>query len=168
MRQSKHLICFFSALLLASSCVAQTNPLGSVELKTLRGKTVSFSSITQTDSLVLVCFWSTSSQESISELTALNSSFENWKMRVKFHLIAVATDVGVEAGKIHPMINANEWKFDVYLDQDGALQGALNATQLPESIIIKGGKALYQQSGYVPGSEKYLFQKLAAIGAGRG
>ena len=61
----------------------------------------------------------------------------------------------------------NGWMFEVYSDPEGELRKALNSKNLPQAMIIKGDKVIYQQSGFEPGTEKYLFQKIQAISEGR-
>ncbi|HMH34348.1 MAG TPA: redoxin domain-containing protein [Puia sp.] len=141
--------------------------LASAQLKNMHGKMVSYASITQKDSLVLICFWATTSDASIDELNAINASYENWTASVRFRLMIVAVDEGKAANKIRPMLNANGWTFDVYADINGDLRRALNSNNLPQSMIIRNGKVIYQQSGYEPGSENYLFTKIQAIAAGK-
>jgi hypothetical protein len=141
--------------------------LGNAQLKNLHGKILPFSAITQKDSIVLVCFWATTSDPSISELNAINAHYEHWQSAANFRLMIVSVDEGKAANKVRPLVNMNEWTFDVYTDINGELRNALNANNLPESMIIKNGKLIYQQSGYEEGSENYLFQKILAIAGGR-
>lgn len=158
----------FVLLLIFSVCYAHAqSPVYAAKLKTLHGTMVPFSSAMQKDSLILVCFWSTSSDMSINELNAINAEYEKWKGAVSFRLIAVSVDEGKDANKVRPTANMNEWKFDVYTDIDGDLRKALDSNNLPQAMIIKKDKVIYQQSGYEPGSEKYLFEKIKIIAAGR-
>jgi cytochrome c biogenesis protein CcmG/thiol:disulfide interchange protein DsbE len=129
-------------------------------LKNVRGAMVSFSSVTKKDSLILVCFWATTSEQSMNELNAISAQYEKWKQNTKFKLMAVSVDEGKAANRLKPIANMNGWAFDVYGDTNSELRNALNAKNLPEAMIIKGGKVVYQQSGYEPGSENYLIQKI--------
>jgi hypothetical protein len=130
-------------------------------LKSMRGKTASFSSLTQKDSLILVCFWSVNADETINELNAINAQYDKWKETVKFKFMAVSVDEGKTANRVRPAVIGNEWTFDAFVDINGDLRKALNSNNLPQAFIIKNGKIVYQQSGYEPGTENYLFQKLA-------
>jgi AhpC/TSA family len=138
-------------------------PLESAQLKNLHGKIQTFSQITQKDTMVLICFWSTTSDPSIAELNAINQRYEQWQTGLKFRLMIVSVDEAKTASKIRPMVNMNDWTFDVYADINGDLKKALHADNLPESMILKQGKLVYQQSGYEAGSENYLFQKLLTL-----
>lgn len=142
--------------------------LASAQLRNLHGKIQSYSTITQKDSLVLICFWSTNSEPSVSALNAINSNYERWQAAVNFRLMIVSIDEGKALSKVRPMVNMNEWTFDVYTDIKGDLRKALDANNLPESMIIKNGKLVYQQSGYESGSENYLFQKILTLSGSGG
>lgn len=152
--------------LLYSHILNAQNALGDAQIKNIHGKMVSFSSVTQKDSLVLVCFWSVTSEASITELDAINSKYENWKQSGLFRFMAVNVDEAKAANRIRPMVNENGWLFDVYADINGDLRKALKSNNLPQSMIIQGGKVIYEQSGYGPGSENYLFQKIQTIASG--
>src|SRR5882724_6640079 len=68
--------------------------LEAAQLKTLRGAIIPFATAVQKDSLILVCFWATTSDISITELNAINAKYEKWKAAVAFRLLAVAVDEG--------------------------------------------------------------------------
>ncbi|MFI5152601.1 MAG: redoxin domain-containing protein [Chitinophagales bacterium] len=144
------------------------NSLSSAQLRTLKGSFISFSSIMQKDSLVLICFWSTESEATISELNAIQSHYEKWKEALSFKLMAVCIDEGKALNKLRPVVNMNDWTFDVYADIRGDLRKALNSNNLPQAMIIHRGFLVYEQNGFEPGSENYLFQKLRAIAGGGG
>ena len=152
----------FFCLVLSKKTFAQ-NELGSAQLRNLHGKIQSFSQVTQKDTMVLICFWATTSDPSIAELNAINQRYEQWQSGLKFRLMIVSVDEPKTWGKIRPMVNMNGWTFDVYTDINGDLKKALHADNLPESMILKNGKLIYQQSGFEAGSENYLFQKLVSL-----
>lgn len=134
--------------------------VSSAMLKPMRGAVASFSSFTQKDSVVLICFWSVNSDETINELNAINAHFDGWKENAKFKFMAVSIDEGKIANRVRPTVNGNSWTFDAYVDINGDLRKALNSNNLPQSFILKNGKIVYQQSGYEAGTENYLFQKV--------
>jgi hypothetical protein len=152
-------------LLFAGMVDAQSD-LSTAMLKPLRGNLVSFSSVTQKDSVVLVCFWASTSDISVDELNAINANYEKWKSSIHFKMLAVSVDEGKSVSRVRPTVNMNGWVFDVYTDINGDLQKALNSNNLPQSMIIKNGKVLYRQSGFQKGTENYLFQKIIAISEG--
>jgi cytochrome c biogenesis protein CcmG/thiol:disulfide interchange protein DsbE len=163
-QKTKYLALFL--LVFSAHPLSAQNDLSSSMLKTLKGATASFASLTKTDSMILVCFWASTSDASIDELNAINANYEKWKSDLHFKLMAVSVDEGKNANRVRPTVNMNGWTFDVYTDINGDLQKALNSNNLPQSVIIKKDKVLYLQSGYQRGSEIYLFEKLREFSAG--
>jgi len=149
------------------SVIKAQSSLPEAQIKTLRGAIIPFSSAIQKDSLILVCFWSTNSDMSITELNAINAKFEKWKTGLSFKLMAVAIDEGQSVSRVRGMVSANDWKFDVYIDINGELRNALKSNNLPQAVIIKNNKVIYQQSGYESGTEDYLYKRMRAIADGR-
>ena len=145
--------------------VAQDS-LSQARLKSLRGVIAPFSQFAKKDSLFLICFWATSSDESITELNAINDNLDKWKTAVPFRFLAVSVDEGKLANKVRPTYNMNSWTFEVFTDLYGDLRRTLHSNNLPQSMIIFKNKIIYQQSGWAAGSENYLYQKLLAIHAG--
>jgi hypothetical protein len=156
------LLLFSSGLLPAVPATAQSR-LDSVVVKTLRGANTPFSSLVKKDTIVLLCFWASSTEASINELNAINTKFESWTKLASFKMIAVCVNEGKDIGKVRPMVNAYEWAFDVCIDYNGDLRKALNSIDLPQSIILYKGQVVYQQSGFQPGSEDYLIKRIQTI-----
>ena len=153
--------------LLTTGMAAAQDSLLQARLKSLKGIVAPFSGIAKKDSLFLICFWATSSDESINELNAINGNLGQWKSAVPFRFLGVCVDEGKTANKVRPTYNMNSWTFEVFTDLYGDLRRALHSNNLPQSMIIFKNKIIYQQSGYTAGSENYFFQKLLAIHAGR-
>jgi hypothetical protein len=158
----KKIVTAVCLILLVSSLEAQT-PLADAQLKNLRGVVSSFSSLTQKDSIVLVCFWSINSDASIGELNAINGHYEKWKQATPFKMMAVCIDEGNSLSRIRSTVNNNGWTFDVYADINGDLHTALGAGSLPQAMVLKDRRVVYQQSGFGDGSENYLFSKIQAL-----
>ncbi|HSZ87202.1 MAG TPA: hypothetical protein VK787_14310 [Puia sp.] len=152
---------FFTSFFASVSFFAHAQiTISSATLKPMRGAIAPFSSFTQKDSLILICFWSVNSDESVNELNAINTHYDNWKETVKFKLMAISIDEGKIANRVRPTAIGNGWTFNIFIDINGDLRKALSSSNLPQSFIIKNGKVVYQQSGYEAGTENYLFQKI--------
>ena len=137
--------------------------LAEARLKSLRGVIAPFSTIEKKDSVFLICFWSTENEQSVDQLNAMKSMVAKPDAPAFYRFLAVSVDVGKYANKLRPMVNMNEWTFEVYGDLYGDLRRSLHSENLPQSFILKNGKILYQQSGWNAGSEKFLFEKLEEI-----
>jgi cytochrome c biogenesis protein CcmG, thiol:disulfide interchange protein DsbE len=149
-------------LSLAAGLRAQDS-LMQARLKSLHGQILPFSTIRKSDTLFLICFWSTTDDQSINQLNAMKAMVTKWKALVSFRLLAVSIDEGKDANKIRPVVNMNEWTdFEVFDDLYGELRKSLHSNNLPQSFVLKNGRILYQQSGWSPGTEHYLFDKVEA------
>ena len=150
----------FAGLLLFISPLTAQPPLADVQLKNMKNILVSFSSLSQKDSVILVCFWSINSDASVEELNAINGHYEKWEQAVHFKMMAVCIDEGNSLSRIRSAVSGNGWVFDVYADINGDLHKALNGGNLPQAMVLRGGQVIYQQSGFEAGSENYLFSKI--------
>src|SRR5579862_1808730 len=149
----------FSLILLSLYSNAQDSLLVA-RLKSLQGKISSFSTFAKKDSLFLICFWATTSDESITELNSINANLEKWQSIRPFRFMAVSIDEGKTANKIRSTYNMNEWTFEVYSDLYGDLRRALHSNNLPQSMIVYRNDIICEQSGWTPGTENYLIQRL--------
>lgn len=158
------LLCLTFLTVLAVAGHAQTPlSLDSVQLKNLRGKIVTWSSVVPKNSVILVCFWSVNSDASVSEITAINAQYAKWNQLASFRLMAICVDEGNQSNRMRTTANMNGWTFDVYDDVNDDVRRILNAVNTPQSMVLKDGQVVYQQSGYQPGSEQYLFNKVLAL-----
>jgi len=155
-------------LLLASFLSAQAQvPLDSIQLRTLKGPIISYSTLARKNPVILICFWSVNSDPSINELNAINQQYGKWKQLASFTMMAICVDQGNLLNRMRPTFNMNGWTFDVYADINGDLKQALSSGNVPQSVILQNGKVVYQQSGFEAGTENYLFSKIQSLSAGR-
>lgn len=150
-------------LILFSLTAAGQDSLQQAKIKSLQGKIAPFSSFAKKDSLFLICFWSVSSEESITELNSINANLEHWQSMTAFRFMAVSVDEGKAANRVRPVYNMNGWSFDAYSDLYGDLRRALHSNNLPQSMIIYKNEIIYEQSGWTAGTENYLIQRLLSM-----
>src|SRR3981081_3021237 len=93
----------FYCLILFSMVVEGQDSLQQGKIKSLQGKIAPFSVFAKRDSLFLICFWSVSSDESITELNSINTNLEHWKTLMPFRFMAVAVDEGKLANRVRPV-----------------------------------------------------------------
>jgi len=153
---------FFPLMIFYFSGSAQDS-LQQARLKSLQGKIAPFSSFAKKDSLFLICFWSVESQESITELNAINANLEHWQSLAPFRFMAVSVDEGKTANRFRPTYNMNGWTFEAYTDLYGDFRRALHSNNFPQSLIIYKNNVVYEQSGWTAGTENYLIQHLISM-----
>ncbi|HLG38227.1 MAG TPA: TlpA disulfide reductase family protein [Chitinophagaceae bacterium] len=155
--QTIFLSCFFSLLQCLTS-QARTQQQD-IPLKNLNGQSVSLKSVIDSNRITAISFWATWCGPCINELDAIQDKIESDQQKL-FHLIAISTDEARTANKVKPFIKTRGWSFDVYLDESNEVKQAFNVTNIPFIIIINKGKVVYQKSGYMPGDEDLLFEKI--------
>ena len=155
-------IFMFSLVLFYLSASAQES-LQDAKIKSLQGKIAPFSIFAKKDSLFLICFWSLSSEESITELNSINANLEHWQSLLPFRFMAVSVDEGKLANRLRPVYNQNSWTFEAYSDLYGDLRKVLHSNNLPQSMIVYKNEIIYEQSGWTNGTENYLIQKLLSM-----
>ena len=155
-------ILMFSLVLFSLGTSAQGS-IQEAKIKSLQGKIAPFSVFAKKDSLFLICFWSVSSDESITELNSINANLEHWQSLLSFRFMAVSVDEGKLANRLRPVYNQNSWTFEAYSDPYGDLRKALHSNNLPQSMIVYNNEIIYEQSGWTGGTENYLIQKLLSM-----
>lgn len=138
--------------------------LPNLSLATLEGKTVSLQTeFAEKDKIYIYSFWATWCTPCISELDELNDLQDDWKKTLHFEIIAVATDDSRTQKRVRPLINGKGWDFKVLLDTNQDFKRAMSIVNIPYTIVVKNGAIVHIQNGYVPGSEKELFEKLKSL-----
>jgi hypothetical protein len=155
-------ILLFCLVLFSLGASAQQS-IQEAKIKSLQGKIAPFSVFAKKDSLFLICFWSLSSDESITELNSINVNLEHWQTLLPFRFMAVSVDEGKLANRLRPVYNQNSWTFEAYSDLNGELRKAMHSNNLPQSMILYKNEIIYQQSGWTAGTENYLIQKLLSM-----
>jgi hypothetical protein len=150
-------------LIFFSLSVEGQDSLQQARLKSLQGKIASFSTFAKKDSLFLICFWSASSDESITELNSINLNLEKWQKMKSFRFMAVSVDEGKAANRMRPIYNMNGWTFEVYADIYGDLRRVLHSNNFPQSMIVYKNDIIYEQNGWTEGTENYLIQRLLSM-----
>jgi hypothetical protein len=156
------LICLVALVILSITAAGQDS-LQQARLKSLQGKIATFSSFAKKDSLFMICFWSVESEESITELNSINNNLEQWQKQVPFRFMAVSADEGKMVSRFRPTYNMNAWTFEAYDDLYGDLRRALHSNNLPQSMIIFKNEVIYEQSGWTPGTESYMIERLHSL-----
>ena len=151
------LFCLFCGLNLA----AQTLPKVTVE--DMEGNQI------ETDSLIngkpfILSFWGVTCKPCLTELNALNEVMDEWREEVDFNIVAVSIGDNRFTSRARSMAQGFDWQFTCIFDKNQDLKRALNVSFTPHTFIIDGeGKIVYSHSGYVPGSETELFDKLKEL-----
>ncbi len=153
-----NLICL---LFLTSMALADSLP--DVKLENQEGKTVSVLSLLR-DKPLIILFWSTTCKPCIQELKAINEQLEEWQEEAGFDIVAVAIDDSRSVGKAKAMVSGFGWEFTCLFDKNQEFKRAMNVSLIPQSYVVNAkGEIVYSHSGYIPGSEQTLLEKIKEL-----
>jgi thiol-disulfide isomerase/thioredoxin len=153
-------------LLIQVTAMMAQSYLPVANLKTLNGSSITLKSVIDSSAVSVISFWATWCVPCINELDAIQERIDNKKEEKLFQLIAISTDEARTVKRVNPMVKTKGWNFEIYLDETNEVKRSLNVSNIPFLIIFQKGKIVYQRSGYVPGDEEILFDKIKQLTAG--
>ena len=158
----KKLMFLMFALVLGFSASAQTLP--DVKVENQEGKTVSIREVVDGTPMI-ISFWSTTCKPCIMELNAINESLYEWTEEVDMKVVAVSVDDARTLSRARAMTQGQGWDdFTCLYDKNQDLKRAMNVSLTPHTFIVDGkGTVVYSHSGYTPGSEQELFEKIKKL-----
>lgn len=139
----------------------------SVDIRTLNGKTVNIQQYThQTGKITVLSFWATWCKPCIQELDAIKDLYSEWQEKYNVQLVAVTIDDTRTLAKVGPLVESKAWDYVILADPNRALMAALNFQTPPQTFLLNAqGDVIYEHTGYVPGNEYELEEKIKAVAA---
>ena len=152
-------VLFFLILSISLSAYSQKS-IPNISLSDFEGeKTKIFEAIDE-NQITVISLWATWCVPCIKELDAINEVYEDWIDELDFNLLAISVDDSRSVRRAKALVNGKSWPYEIYLDTNQDFKRALGTSFIPQTLIVKSKKILYQHTGYQPGDEDYLFEKL--------
>ena len=149
-------------LLLAVS-VASAQQLPDVKVENAQGKIVSVRDLAQGKPMI-IAYWSIACKPCIQELNAINDALADWRSEAEVEVVAVSVDDSRLKASAKAIAQSRGWEFICLYDQNQELKRAMNVSLTPQSFVVDTeGNIIYSHSGYTPGSEQELFDKIVAL-----
>ena len=152
-------ILLFLILLISFSTYSQ-KIIPNIYVSDFEGDKTKLFDIIDDDKITVISLWATWCVPCIKELDAITEVYDNWKEELDFKLIAVSVDDSRSVRRARALVNGKAWPYEIYLDSNQDFKRALGTSFIPQTLIVKNRKILYQHTGYQPGDENYLFEKL--------
>jgi cytochrome c biogenesis protein CcmG/thiol:disulfide interchange protein DsbE len=157
------LFTFVFCLLASATVVSAQKSIPSVEIKTLDGKTVNIQQYTQSGKITVLSFWATWCKPCQQELDAIAELYPDWQEKYGVQLVAVTIDTQRALAKVAPMVESKGWEYIILSDPNGAMPAALNFQSIPQTFLLDAkGNVIYEHTGYLPGNEYDLEEKIKA------
>ena len=154
---------FFVLALLASATTAWAQ-LPAVTLKTVDGKTVNTSELSNDGRPFIIDFFATWCKPCNRELDAISEVYEDWQQETGVKIFAVSIDQAQNTGKVKPLVENHGWEYDVLLDPNSDFKRALGIQMIPYVLICDGqGNIVYRHNGYTDGAETELIEKVREL-----
>ncbi len=134
--------------------------LPNVNLMTLDGDNTTLIQAAESDSPVVISLWATWCVPCLKELDAISDVYDDWKDETNVQLIAISVDDSRTVKRVKPLINGKGWDYTILLDTNNDVKRALGAATVPLTLVVKNGKIVYRHSGYSPGAENELYEKI--------
>ena len=145
---------------------ASAQQLPDVNVENAQGKVVSIRSFAQGKPMI-ISYWSIACKPCIQELNAINDALADWRSEAEFEVIAVSVDDARLKASAKAVANSRGWEFICVYDENQALKRAMNVSLTPQSFVVDGeGNIIFSHSGYTPGSEQLLFDKIVELKKG--
>lgn len=136
----------------------------SVDVKTLEGQTVNIQDYVGKGKITVMSFWATWCSPCKRELDAIADIYEDWQEEYDMELLAVTIDDARSMAKVPALVETKGWEYTILADSKRELQKALNFQTVPQTFLIDAeGNIVYTHSGYNPGDEIELEDKIAAL-----
>ena len=120
----KHLR-FLLALMLIMVCATMSAQLPSVMLKTLDGKTVDTSKLNNNGKPFIISFFATWCKPCNRELKAIHEQYAEWQEETGVKVIAISIDQAQNINKVKPLVDSEEWEYEILLDPNSEFRRAM-------------------------------------------
>ena len=149
--------------LVLATFVASAQQLPDVKVEDAQGKLVSVRSLAQGKPMI-ISYWSIACKPCIQELNAINDSLAEWREEADLVVVAVSVDDARLKASAKAIASSRGWEFVCVYDENQTLKRAMNVSLTPQSFVVDAnGNIIYSHSGYTPGSEQLLFDKVVAL-----
>lgn len=154
----------FGFLAFGLTTFAQDEGLPSVNVKTLEGEAKDIQEYGKNGKITVLSFWATWCSPCKRELDAIQEVYQDWQEMYNMELIAISVDNARTYPRVKGVVETKGWDYEVLSDIQQELQRAMSFQDVPYTFVIdQNGKIAYSHSGYNPGDENELEEKLKEL-----
>lgn len=159
----RHLLITLAICLLSGIGIAHAQ-LPAVSLKTIDGSIVQSETLNNDGKPFIIDFFATWCKPCNRELSAIAEVYDEWQEETGVKIYAVSIDQAQNIHKVKPLVDQNEWEYEVLLDPNSDLLKALGGQMIPFVVIVDGkGNVVSKHSGYTDGGENELIEEVRKL-----
>lgn len=153
------------ALTIFTATIFAQKSVPNIDFKSLDGRTVNLQDYASNGKITVISFWATWCSPCKKELDAIADLYPDWQKKYDVELLAITIDTPrALASKVPGIVSEKGWDYEVLSDSKLDLQKALDFQTVPQTFILdRDGKIVYDHSGYTPGDEYELEDKIKAL-----
>ena len=156
----KRILISLFALMVAGIGLVQAQ-LPAVTLKSIDGVDVQCEALNNDGKPFIIDFFATWCKPCNRELSAIAEVYDEWQEETGVKIYAVSVDQAQNINKVKPLVDQNEWEYEVLLDPNSELLKALGGQMIPFVVVVDGnGNIVSKHSGYTDGAEEELIQEI--------
>ncbi len=154
--------CIFATVIcLLSAFGAAQAQLPAISLKTLDGTPINTETLSNDGNPFIIDFFATWCKPCNRELSAIAEVYDEWKDETGVKIFAVSIDQAQNINKVKPLVDQNEWEYEILLDPNSEFLKALGGQMIPFVVVVDGdGNIVSKHSGYTDGAENELIQEV--------
>jgi cytochrome c biogenesis protein CcmG/thiol:disulfide interchange protein DsbE len=157
----KWLPVFLSIILATFRLMAQVETFSGTNLRDLDGNLVSMSAVVEPGHPLVMVFWKSGNSRCCENLETIQSAWMKNLKEKGVNFIAICEDCSGSWAHVKPIVKANEWDFDVFIDVNGDLKRALCVTAIPSTLLFGSDMFLIcRHPGWCSGNEELLCEKI--------
>ena len=157
----------FFTLILAlgfTNLVFGQQQIASAELKTLEQETIDLADLLKEKDLTVISFWATWCKPCQAELDAIADLYPEWQEDLGVQMLAITIDTQRQLSKVPGILSTKGWEYTVLSDANNVMRNQLGFQAIPQTYVVDSeGNVLYSHSGYSPGDEYELEDKLKEL-----
>lgn len=152
------------ALLFTFAYAQEKKTIPNTKVKNLKGETIETKTFNNGGKPFVINFWATWCKPCIMELNNIQEVYDKWQEETGVKIIAVSIDDVRNSKKVAPFVKGRNWKFEVYLDENGDFRRAMNVNNPPHSFLVNSkGEIVWEHNGYATGDENYLYDMIKKL-----